>query len=349
MDHRASLVLVLLCALGSKATAAVCPICPGRDTSSAVTEVLEREDEVSLLQVSMAAPAPSRQRARPSAATNDLSSRASKEQTRAKLRRKIIQTRSALAMMELELAELDEQLQENDADAVPNQEAFGAYKAPAEAEAMSSPAAHTTHAARHANEVTHVDNADTLRESHQTIAAPAARTRWHWEPLSRAEGVSLVQLASKAVARSQSSSGDGDSSLFIGTVLYQNGVTQVFAEGEGCLNIPGVATIGGPSGLPDYLAYFANKIATEGSSMSISDQISKVSQAFSDLLPDAGNFHTVKIDLTMAGKQCMVQDRLNFSPQSKMCHIGLVWAGESAREFWITSYGGDGSEVRGRK
>jgi len=92
--------------------------------------------------------------------------------------------------------------------------------------------------------------------------------------------------------------------------------------------------------LPDYLAYFAYQVSNENTNLPGPIQIQKVGQAFHELLPDSGNWHAFKIELDMVGKECMVQDKLNFSPNSNMCHIGIVWSQDSAREFWIVSYSG---------
>jgi hypothetical protein len=96
--------------------------------------------------------------------------------------------------------------------------------------------------------------------------------------------------------------------------------------------------------LPDYLAYFASEVTNAQSGLNGAAQITKVSKAFRELLPESGAWHTWKIELEMTGKECLVQDKLNFSPDSKMCHVGIVWSGDSGREFWIVTYA-PGSEA----
>jgi len=129
---------------------------------------------------------------------------------------------------------------------------------------------------------------------------------------------------------------------WIGSVLYKYGVTQAFAAGEGCSRIPGIDSIDGPSGLPDYLAYFAYQVTNGEKNIPGPTQIQKVSKAFRELLPESSVWHTIKIELDMTGSECMVQDKLHFSPKGNMCHVGIVWSGEDGtnREFWIVSYGG---------
>lgn len=184
-----------------------------------------------------------------------------------------------------------------------------------------------------------VDHTALLSNNRSKAIAPIPAKVRHAPPPSsypgaRGLGLSLLQTSSTSALHLRNP--------WIGSVLYKYGVTQAFSEGEGCLAIPGIQSIGGPAGLPDYLAYFAGEVTAAQATLPGAQQITKVSKAFRELLPESGAWHTFKIELEMTGKECLVQDKLNFSPDSKMCHVGLVWSGDSGREFWIVTYGASG-------
>lgn len=226
---------------------------------------------------------------------------------RANLKAKITRSRLALAKMEMELADLDTSL------------------------------AHETAVADESSK----DAASQEHKPHSLVSGNSS----HVEDLAvpRWESLSFLQTSSRALLSSRG--GDhaaAKGGVWIGSVLYKYGVTQAFSEGQGCRTVPGIETVDGPAGLPDYLAYFAYQVENEADAK----QIDKVSKAFTELLPNSGSWHTIKISLDTEGNQCMLQDKMHFQPNNAQCHIGLVWSGDSGREFWIVSHNPHGDGVR---
>lgn len=318
------------------------------------TELCPMEnDMVSLLQVSMTASAPSspsrparaRIKRRASATSHALPVPAELTLRRAQLKVKIVRVRASLKKLEAELASLDRSRTDT------NQTERGVV-----VDQGSTSELHVK-----GRGVNHIRETDVEPESNHTMKASSSsgaaprQQRWSIRPrLSLAQMVALRQQTSQHAGNAMErrsglvealrGAGAGASAVWIGSVLYKYGVTQAFAEGTACPAIPGVQTIGGPSGLPDYLAYFIYQVTQDHAGMATSKQIEKVSQAFKELLPESpGDWHTFKIELDMQGSECMVQDKVHFSSKSAMCHVGIVWSGDDAKEFWIVSYGGDGN------
>jgi hypothetical protein len=222
---------------------------------------------------------------------------------RDKLVSKIHGARASLALLEAELKEVDEDIAKEKA-------------------------------AKHKDDTADQDYA-LISTNASVMSVPQAETHWN--------SLSLLQTSSRALMSGRANEGSASAGgVWVGSVLYKYGVTQAFSEGGGCRDVPGIETVDGPAGLPDYLAYFAYQVENEPDPK----QIEKVSKAFSELLPNAGSWHTIKISLDTAGNQCMIQDKMHFAPNNKMCHIGLVWSGDTGREFWIVSHNPHGDGVQ---